>query len=198
MYHQHQSVAGYSLIEVLVAISILLIAIVGPMTIASKGLQNAQFAREQTQATFLAQEGLELVLSYRDDAALSNIDDVLSGGGGGASWDWINDSDLNDCKASAGCGIYFTSATNISTVSCAVTDACVIYYDDTETGRNRYGHDLAAAPTQFQRVIEIDDSILGCGSQCAMVRSTVTWSPQNFSTARTVVVETYVYDIYDY
>ena len=61
---------GYSLVEVLVAISVLLIALVGPLTIASSGLKRANFAKEQTLAIFLAQEGMEAVVKLREDAAL--------------------------------------------------------------------------------------------------------------------------------
>jgi prepilin-type N-terminal cleavage/methylation domain-containing protein len=43
---------GFTLVETLVAITILLVAIVGPMTIAARGLQTAFFAREQITAYF--------------------------------------------------------------------------------------------------------------------------------------------------
>jgi len=64
---------GYSLIEVLVAISILLIALVGPMTIAAKGIQSSIFVREQTIAISLAQEGIEAFIAARNDAALQAL-----------------------------------------------------------------------------------------------------------------------------
>ena len=61
---------GYSLVEVLVAIAILMLAIVGAMTIASKGLQSSFYAREQNIAFFLAQEGTEAVMTIRNEFAL--------------------------------------------------------------------------------------------------------------------------------
>jgi prepilin-type N-terminal cleavage/methylation domain-containing protein len=56
---------GFTLVETLVAVTVLLLVIVGPMTVAQKGIQNAYFANEQVTAVFLAQEAgrrhLELV-----------------------------------------------------------------------------------------------------------------------------------------
>ena len=54
---------GFSLVETLVAISILLIVIVGPMTISMSTAKSSSFASEQVQAFFLAQEGLEFPFS---------------------------------------------------------------------------------------------------------------------------------------
>ncbi|NTV44543.1 MAG: prepilin-type N-terminal cleavage/methylation domain-containing protein [Candidatus Yonathbacteria bacterium] len=57
---------GFSLIETLVAVSILMLAVVGPLTIASKGLNSAQFARDQIIAFHLAREATELIRNRRD------------------------------------------------------------------------------------------------------------------------------------
>jgi prepilin-type N-terminal cleavage/methylation domain-containing protein len=54
----HQQ-SGFSLVETLVAISLLLIMIVGPMAISAKTAKSTSFASEQVQAFFLAQEGLD-------------------------------------------------------------------------------------------------------------------------------------------
>jgi prepilin-type N-terminal cleavage/methylation domain-containing protein len=52
---------GFTLIETLVAISILMIAIAGPLTVANKAYTSALNARNQSVASNLAQEGLEYV-----------------------------------------------------------------------------------------------------------------------------------------
>ena len=51
---------GFSLIETMVAIAILLIAIVGPMTLASNSLVASAIAKDQFIASFLAQEDFHL------------------------------------------------------------------------------------------------------------------------------------------
>lgn len=58
--------AGFTLIETMVAITILLTTIVGPMEIASKALLSAFYAKDQITASYLAQEGIEFIRNYRD------------------------------------------------------------------------------------------------------------------------------------
>ena len=61
---------GFTLIETLVAITILLISIGGPLTIATKGLSSALLARDQITAFYLAQEAIEFARNRRDSYAL--------------------------------------------------------------------------------------------------------------------------------
>src|SRR3989344_1273934 len=72
MFYQNKQ-SGFSLVETLVAISVLLIVVVGPMTISMRTAKSTSFASEQVQAFFLAQEGLELAHKGRDDLLLQNF-----------------------------------------------------------------------------------------------------------------------------
>lgn len=63
---------GFTLLETLVAITILLISIGGPLTIATKGLSSALLARDQITAFYLAQEAIEFARNERDERALNN------------------------------------------------------------------------------------------------------------------------------
>lgn len=63
---------GFTLIESLVAISLLMIAISGPMTIVQKGLNAAYLSRDQMTAAFLAQDAIEAIKNIRDTLALNN------------------------------------------------------------------------------------------------------------------------------
>ena len=58
--------AGFTLVETFVAISILLLALVGPLTIASKGLISSTIAKDQTTAFYLAQDAVEYIRNTRD------------------------------------------------------------------------------------------------------------------------------------
>ena len=68
---------GFTLIETLVAISLLMTAIVAPMALAAQSLASAYYARDQITAYFLAQEAIEAVRSVRDGNILH---DALSNG----------------------------------------------------------------------------------------------------------------------
>lgn len=59
---------GFTLLETLVAIAIMMVAIGSAFGLAPEGLVGARFVRNQTTATYLAQEGLELLRNMRDNA----------------------------------------------------------------------------------------------------------------------------------
>lgn len=56
---------GFTLVETLVAIAILMISIAGPLTIANKSLTAAVYARDQVEASFIAQEVVEKIKNDR-------------------------------------------------------------------------------------------------------------------------------------
>lgn len=88
---------GFSLIETLVAITILIGTIAGPLTLASQGIKAASLFKNQLIASNLAQEGMELVHAKRD----SNI---LQGKG------WMDD--ITDTCVGSGCYISYTPIDN--------------------------------------------------------------------------------------
>ena len=66
----HPTKQGFTLIETLVAISLLSVAIVAPMSLTSQSLTTAYYARDEVTAFNLAQEGLEAVRAFRDGQVL--------------------------------------------------------------------------------------------------------------------------------
>ena len=66
---------GFTLIETLVAITVLTLAVAGPFNALRGALVNSYIARDQLVATSLAQEGIEYIRSVRDANYL-----------GGSSW----------------------------------------------------------------------------------------------------------------
>jgi prepilin-type N-terminal cleavage/methylation domain-containing protein len=75
---------GFTLIETLVAISILLLSLAGPLTLAAQSLSSAYYARDQITASYLAQEAVEYARAVRDqnylagDPWLESIDECMS------------------------------------------------------------------------------------------------------------------------
>jgi prepilin-type N-terminal cleavage/methylation domain-containing protein len=61
---------GFTLIETMVAVSILTLAVAGPLFTANRAIVAAQIARDQLTASSLAQEGIEYVRAMRDNEFL--------------------------------------------------------------------------------------------------------------------------------
>ena len=68
-----QSQRGFTLVETLVAISILSLSIAATFTAAQSGIQNSTVAKDQTTAFYLAQEVMEYIKNVRDENALHSI-----------------------------------------------------------------------------------------------------------------------------
>ncbi len=64
--HVPSSSRGFTLIETFVAITILVITVLGPMSLLSRALQDSRFIKDQMTASFLAQEGVELAIDDRN------------------------------------------------------------------------------------------------------------------------------------
>ena len=71
---------GFTLIETMVAITILVVAVAAPLTLAAQSLFAAYYAKDQTTAFYLAQEAVEMVRNKRDDNMLRFLD------GQGTTW----------------------------------------------------------------------------------------------------------------
>jgi prepilin-type N-terminal cleavage/methylation domain-containing protein len=185
--NNHQS--GYSLVEVLIAISILLITIVGPLTIAQKGLQNASFAKQQNTAFFLAQEALESVIKIREDEALqSYVAAQNSSDTSFNSWEDMEtiDEDISGnqiCTSADPCGV---DIENGMTLFLCAELTCDLYFH--ESGRTRYQHDAGGTPTPYRRIVLLDSD-----QDRVHVRSIVTWGGRD---DQKVELETFVYNIY--
>ena len=64
---------GFTLIETFVAISILTISIIAPMTLAAKSLSISYYVRDEVTASYLAQEAIETVRNVRDSNSLNDL-----------------------------------------------------------------------------------------------------------------------------
>lgn len=62
---------GFTLIETLVSITLLLLAVGGPMWAVSQSLSSAMYARDQITAFYLAQDAIEYIRNVRDNTALT-------------------------------------------------------------------------------------------------------------------------------
>ena len=91
-----RSNGGFTIIETLVAVSILVLAVTGPLSLAAKGLAYSQYAKDEITAFYLANEALDTVRNIRDSNLRSNKEWLeLPGTSSGMS-----DSLLSRCSSS--------------------------------------------------------------------------------------------------
>lgn len=146
---------GFTLIETFVAITILVTAVAGPLTLAQKGLTSALIARDQLMASFLAQEGIEYVRQQRDSNSLQ-----------GLSW-------LNGLSACIGQDCMIDAAADSAPTACS--GACLpLRYDEST---HFYGYDAGDSLTPYTRTVRIDE----ISATEARVTSTVSWQSGIFT-----------------
>ncbi len=80
--------SGFTLLETLAALSVLTLAITGPLALASYAIRSASVSQNQLMTFYLAQEAMEYIKNKRDNNALA-----------GASWlnGMTNCRSANDC-----------------------------------------------------------------------------------------------------
>lgn len=180
---------GFTLIETLIAITIVTVATAGSLTVASRVIVASQISRDKLTASYLAQEGIEHVRLMRDNEYLS----AYQAGGGSVSSDaWNNfltgndDNSVTNCRASA-CSMESdmlqVSGHNQMAV-CAPSGCDPIFLDKLAGGQYFYTTRPSAsyvAKTPFVRSVQILD-IAGTSDQAGApypekkIVSTVTWS----------------------
>ena len=73
---------GFTLVEAMVAVTVLTLAISGAFFTANSAIIAAEIASDQLTASYLAQEGVEYVRKMRDDAYLA----AVAGGNPANAW----------------------------------------------------------------------------------------------------------------
>lgn len=161
---------GFSLVETLVAIAILLIAVVGPISIIGNSLHQIYYAKDEMLAINLAQEGIEMVRQKRDSNMLANEVPATV-----TAWD-----------SGITAGTYTVDAPSFSIIACATCDTKV--YKNSSGFYSQGTQGVGSVETQFTgRTIVITDVVAGREKRIA---STVTW--KTGGDIRSIVVTEYI------
>tara|TARA_B100000508_G_scaffold138723_1_gene135356 strand:- start:1906 stop:2496 length:591 start_codon:yes stop_codon:yes gene_type:complete len=194
MYKHTQS--GFSLVETLVAITILLIVIVGPMTISVSTSRSTSFSSEQVVAFFLAQEGIEATQKARDDLILNAFLPSSDGNYSATPWSTFSDSVTGpyaNCYSSAGCGMEMTNSGGgvVSSPVVCTGSSCRMYYDSTRDIA-RYNLDTLGTVTPYSRNVRFVE----LSPNEIRVISTVQWRTGSQRNFQEVQLETSLFNVY--
>lgn len=125
-------IRGFTLVETLIAVTILISAVVGPMIVVQKSLSSANFAKNQIISFHLAGEAIEYIRNKRDSNTLNGIS-------------WTNG--LTECIDKK-CAV---DVVNDTMSQCS--ENCPNLQFDSENGF--YGYDSNWEGSIFNRVVEI-------------------------------------------
>ncbi|MBI1974665.1 MAG: prepilin-type N-terminal cleavage/methylation domain-containing protein [Candidatus Zambryskibacteria bacterium] len=128
---------GFTIIESLVAMAILLAAIAGASAALQTGISSYIFSKDQVIAFYLAQEGFEQVRNIRDENAL-------------AGRDWL--TGLSDCFSPNSCTVSPVENSNVA--ACGLFGTCPVLRQDTQTGF--FGYNALWPPTVLKREIQLE------------------------------------------
>lgn len=153
---------GFTLIETLIAVTLLSIAFVGVITVATQGGVNIKAAKNKITANLLASEGIEMMRAERDNNILL---DPVNG------WHTFFHDALNNCTD--GCDIDVTdtdSHPGFEFYPCP--DPCQLLYETDPNTDNAGTYNLFFGnPSNFSRKIVV----FAPGPDEIMVSSTVSW-----------------------
>ena len=185
---------GFTLVETLVAISILSLAITGPMVIAQKGIGSSIYARDQVTAFYLAQEAVEYVRNVRDT-------NRIGGYTGGWLWEFgpsgANCFDPNKCQIDS-TQLSFTSpapgASNAAIQACNYQNQSGVCQPiDFNSATNFYGYGGTTGswtPTQFTRAVDIKEIVPGVE---AIITVTISWQTVIFAPLESFTVAEHIF-----
>lgn len=158
---------GFTLVETLVAVTLLTVAIVAPMSLTTKSLAAAYYARDQITAFHLGQEAIEAVRHVRDHNILQNAlgiqTDLLAGIPSGGS--------------------PFTVDTRNDTMTPCPQSSCPPLLTNGEL----YGYETGWQPTRFTRSIRAD--FIAGGTDEVRLSVTVSWQTGAFQTRSFTISE---------
>lgn len=190
----HTSYSGFTLVETLVAVAIIMLAITGPFMSAERTVVVASIVHDKMTASFLAQEGLEYARALRDKVYLEECYKYSPScslwWGDYSSNPYQNTMyDIRQCSANTPCSVdtsvgkstydkvLYSPFSNLNTTElyiCAANNStCGALYLDTTTGQYTTTSNINTVPTPFIRTIYAQTFP---GSPDTEIISTVKWT----------------------
>lgn len=175
-----KSQSGFTLIETLVAISILMVAITGPLVVASQVLNYSYFARDQITAFYLAQDAIEYIHNVRDSNALVNLQNA-------EQVSWL--TNLNSCLVQNGMCRFDSnlSPDALGNIVGCPAEGCAPLNYDSSTGLYAYGGGDVSKFTREINIIETD------ADREASITVTIKWNTGSL-TGKSISVNEHIFN----
>lgn len=192
---QNKLQKGFTLVETMVAISILSLAVTGPLLIAQKGVGSAIYARDQITAFYLAQEAVEYIRNVRDSNRISGVPwlEQFTNGPSACKEDGFGrrcqiDSQYSDFANSNA----IQACSDSSNPDTDPNSPCPQMKIDSANNIYGYGSGGNWAPTIFTRTISIDDRTKP--NQEAEISVTISWNTTLFAPQKTFTIKEYIFN----
>ena len=141
---------GFTILETIVAISIISLSISGVFSAVQQSLSQATISKDEVKAFYLAQEAIEVIRNKRDVNQLNKINT------GAGSWldgitsacPFATEAAKNTCTV---------DATNFEIVNCGINNwgSCIQNLKQ-DSSTFRYGYNSSWSGTAFKREIQIE------------------------------------------
>ncbi len=173
---------GFTLVELLIAISILSLSILAAFTAVSNNLKGTNFSQDQVEAYYLADEGIEFIRNLRDENGIKNIQ-AFGASTTQVSWlAGIADAPSDPCYGSKVCIV--DSPLKTLTACSGVAESCPFLRMDSATGL--FGYTGSWDVTGFRRSIVV--SVVSPSE--ATISVTVSWTTngiaKNYTESETI------------
>jgi len=202
----YKKLKGFTIVEMLVAVTILTIAIGAPLYLATQGVALSIDSKHRLTAIFLAEEAIEYIKHKRDTNVLEMLENVANGQPpqvGGEKWDnYINSP--SDCVVNVstdGCTIdvYTDTISKCMTGGYPSFNDCPFIGERTVGAEKQYGYGGGFTPTIFVRAVGTFRVCSG-GPTCnpidnIEIRVTVLWREKN-NTIKSVTVSDYLFETF--
>lgn len=187
-YNSKKNKKGFTLVETMVAITVLLVAVVGPMSYIGHSVSQIYYSRDQIIALNLAMEGIEGVRQIRDSNLLQRwIDGTKGAGYSPPSNPKYHDNIYGSPSCHAqDCIIEMSSVPPVLSV-CSGVCAGVLNQDASGFFTHNTG-----TPTKFTRLLRVNT----VNSGEFQITSTVTWKTGRGAT-KTVALSENLFAIND-
>lgn len=191
LHNKEKKKKGFSFIETLVAITLLLTAVVAPLSLAQDGIVAARLAQDQIVAFYLGQEGIELVKNLRDHNRLNNdsagqLGSPVNGNLAGCIVTGPNDASQHGCVIDA------TNISNGNFVAQGCSGTCSAIRVRPE-GKTEYSYrPSGTVDSKYTRTIKV--WYPNASTQEAVVEVVVSWPFGKLGTIKEYKVKNYLYN----